>query len=541
MKIAEKGKGQQKEMMVWKRKIPVAIIVLLLVIGSLFSVWYFILRPISVDELASRAFEPGDTVEIEGKIAGIRMLNTSYGKITLIKLEGSRIASESYEIIGENSKKYHTGDTFKTTLHFKEYRFNGVRLVTAPELFGTLMKLPSALQTATDASSGLGGFLLVPESYEYPTYTYRVFTPSSDEYPLEALNMTLTKLSLNTSKAYDQRTFPALFADEYLNIGSAPENIAGKIIDYAPSLEGPSTNGTVVFIDRNSNGMLDDGDEFSLNLPPTRDESYIDTYLLSIKAPSSEHAFCGGMKYIINWYRGPYYEKTGTFLSMKYMNQNTGNGWTESEIQVGDFSFPRELKFGDFYGILSVEEKNGYCDYMKLNLNETEMYDKNLNLSLKYVDSNNNGLLDRGDLFVINGSTYWKYTLDIGTWKTGIYGTWISWCSGIGHISGCMPDIEWVKEGIKNSTKYTAHPDYLFSPMTLSNASLRIVLENGEQIDAQVADGTIYSDDDVNITFTDANSDYMLSDGDYFTVSGDAKEITLFLACASYKILSRYT
>ncbi len=396
-----------------------AIMLAAIILSSVFLAYYVydkVYGPISVDELASREFKPGDVVVLEGTVSSSRTLNTTYGEINLVKLEGMDLPEDAYEIIAD--REYKAGEHFSKTLHFKEFRFNGVRLVTAPELFSTYLVLPSAIQVVTSSTSFLDGFALIPESCDSPTNTYRVFTNSGDEYPITEFNMTLLRIRLNTDRSFDQRTFPALFVDEYLLLGSiGPEDTRvenSTLVDHSDSLDTVSDNGTVSFTDTNSDGLLNNGDEFVVNIPPTYDEGEIDSYILFVSANNGSEEGYGGIAYMLNWYSGQYsLFDDHAFVSLKYEGDDRSGEQPEYRVSIYDSSMPVRVPLEDCRIVLDVEQdgEDVYDGYFELSSREWSL--ERYNITVEYLDRNGDGSLDVGDEIIVSGPEEYDYSLRV--------------------------------------------------------------------------------------------------------------------------------
>ena len=304
-------KGLSKEQKTFVFSLIVAIITLSL------TLWYLSVRPISAWELASRSYKAGDTVEMVDRIAKIEMENTTYGKVVYAYVDEPHPV-DAYCFYLNPAKEYHVGDEIHLKLHFMEFHFNNGKLVVPREMYGALMLLPTSIQKVIDATSNLSGFELVPIIWNRTSIEYEISYSKNVTYPIGQFNATLIKNYFDEETAkvtYTHQTYPILYAKEYLDIGlisgSPTSNLNDsmvKKVDYMPSLrDSVSKNGTMRFIDFNSNGVLDDGDRFIVSIPPTADERVIQTYFLVIEGPEdADGREIMGNKYLINWYDGIY-------------------------------------------------------------------------------------------------------------------------------------------------------------------------------------------------------------------------------------------
>ena len=534
----EKGKRPGKTPLSNKRKIEAVLVAVLILSISILSTWFIFLRPLSVDDIAYHFFDPGDTVVVEGTISEVEHFNTSYGNITMVSLEGKTIAADAYKFIGEPGRTYHPGDRFRITLHFQRFQFNNRTLITAPEIFSSLFLLPMSLEEVEDASSFLEGILLVPETYERPTKEYVVFTPSNDSYPLEMFNASLLKMEINErldkppivkNGVYNHLTYPALFAEEYLNVGNTSSM---KRLDFIRNLkDGASENGTLVFRDSNSNGMLDDGDRFIVNIPNTRDRNDIQTYLLTVSGPKGRFSsYAEGMKYIINWYDGPYTHKDKPFLEMTIKHA------TEKRLvlECKNTSYPAKIPLKSMR--LRMVFKYEYAEF---NLSSGHDFNEEYGIAARAEDLNGNSLFDKGDTLVLTGNLSRKCTIDVWTENMSQL-TYVSWCPKYGHISGNLPDITHTDETIDGEKKIGIHMSYTHPIMSLSNTTVSFTHSSETLIDsAPLRNGMLFEGSSGNISFVDADMNGMLSNGDYFLFSGRLQSGTLsiMLPCDEEKII----
>lgn len=523
------------------------LIVVILISASVFSVWYLFVRPISIDELAMRdlVIKDGDVIKVGGRISNVERLNTTYGEITVLTLNGSELSESAFKFIGNNSRTYHIGDYFTTTLHFQNYTFNNKTVITAPELYFPFMYLFNAIQTVSSAVSFSTGFGFVSAGSDSNGMTYKVFGTDNGSYPLTMLNLSLRKSTFthNYSGVPDnlKNGSPGAFSNaifitarEYMNVNDAFRWC--DEIDYMASLSNDSQNGLVEFTDANSDNLFDDGDMFRINIPPTDDIHTIETYFLCIQGPGVDiygmdnyQGLFRTEKYIVNWYDGPYELKNGdstlNYLALSYVSDRFINGTYESIIEVTGVTNPVVMRYDNCVFRVTLYKRNSAWDpygndYFDGPFSEDGVTDEKTGATVRFIDSNNNSLVDAGDFVGVSG-------LENGTaaelWinhNTKQPSGRIQWYAGYGHVSGNMPDISLnnSKDGdqcvVSVGVPYW-HPELEFNRtvrFSLKNSS-GYIIENQTLEDGRISSGPL------NVTFADADENRYLSDGDYFVLS----------------------
>lgn len=273
--------------------------------------WFMFLRPITGRELINRQFYPGDVIDFEGTITNVKKINTSYGVLTLLSNEFiSLFYAEDFAFMGDNNIEYKVGDKIHQTLHFEEFKFNGYKIVSAREFHDYIQIFTTAFQVALDASSYTGGMAILLDSIdEHGNSYYKLFMGNESSFSLDTINIALLKTKRDTSGRLYNHFYDIIeiFASEYVSISGYYTDL--ETIDFMDSLEvNISKNGSIQFMDMNSNDLLDHNDTFNVYIPPTYDEYSMDTYLLLIGTGGfySIDDIGGGFKYIVNWYKGAY-------------------------------------------------------------------------------------------------------------------------------------------------------------------------------------------------------------------------------------------
>ena len=174
-------------------------------------------------------------------------------------------------------------------------------------------------------------------------------------------------------------------------------------IDFMNSLnDGISQNGFIEFIDKNSNGLIDDHDVFNLSIPPTEDDTKLETYLLLIGIDDlgNFNNVAAGVKYLINWYDGIYEQlKEKELIAINYTSHQENGTLIDTTLRISRVNSKTDLSIDNFQ--IVMDYNNSYS-YLSGDLTDGNIIKKN-NINVDFIDSNKNGLLDVDDLFLING------------------------------------------------------------------------------------------------------------------------------------------
>jgi len=392
------------------------IVAILIIIGIVLIALLFLLTQNS-------NLKSGDTINIQGEIGRVDYVNTSYGNLPIIVLkdhinkfrEANFLDNKMYEqgwtdaldIYGNFDQEYTLGNEIDITLHFEEMQLNDARFLWAKEL-GIYLKLPSAISEAIDSTSYIAGFYLKSISSDKDGHSsYEIFTTNQDQYPLNLFNVSLKKISHKTD-LQENAVFSTLLnntlniiASEYMSVSGTGEGT--EKIDFMNSLnDSISQNGFIEFIDKNSNGLIDDHDVFNLSIPPTEDENKLETYLLLIGIDDlgNFNNVAAGVKYIINWYDGIYEEiKEKELIAINYTSHQENGTLIDTILRISRVNSKADLSIDNFQINLQSEDYTyNFFGYLR-----EGVIDEENNASISFIDSNKNGLLDIDDLFLIKG------------------------------------------------------------------------------------------------------------------------------------------
>jgi len=389
--------------------IPILIIIILLVA-------VVILFPIN------SYLKPGDTIVIHGEISSVNYINTSYGDLPSITLKNHLLDfsnsglldidtykiqgwADALNIYGDFNVKYNVDDSIDIPLHFEEIQLNGGKFLWAKEL-GIYLELPSAISKALDSTAYVAGFYLKWISSDDKGHSsFEVITTNNDQYSLNLFNVTLKKASydddIKENVAFSTLLNNTLnfYSNEYLSVSGM--GVGLETIDYMSSLnESVSQNGFVEFIDKNSNNLIDDYDVINLSIPPTEDDTKIDTYLLLIGIDDlgNFNDIASGIKYLINWYQGIYeqiIEKE--LIALNYTSHQENGTLIDTTLKVSRVNTKADLSIDKFQ--INLDSNNVYLGG---GLTDGNII-KDEDINVDFIDSNTNSLLDVDDIFLING------------------------------------------------------------------------------------------------------------------------------------------
>lgn len=262
---------------------------------------------IIANELLDRDFIPGDTIVLKDILKDVKKINTSYGEYTILLMDAD---IDNIGIFGDNNLEYVAGVEISQTLHIKDYQFNGIKLLSAIEMYGLYIQVLSAIEIAFDATSQYAGIGLTLKSIDGNGNTQYIANTNGSLLNLDELNLKLLKMNYDVQgKSFDDNINSSieLFAIEYSSLYYEDYSEMEEV-DSMESLENnESQNGFIHFVDNNSNGYLDDNDILNVYISSTDDEYSLETYLLLIgNGIVSSWDDVSGIKYIINWYNGVY-------------------------------------------------------------------------------------------------------------------------------------------------------------------------------------------------------------------------------------------
>jgi len=469
-----------------------------------------------------KSFKPGDTVVLTDRVLSAYLLQTSYGEFTFVTVGDVTGNAVSVMLNGDQKARYQIGSTVSIPVHIDWYYYNDIPFVWSDVAIAPL-PIILAMSEIFEAVSLVAGI----EIHAAPNGS----SPGRLQFSFN-LGLPLDKFNLAINKA----AYPYLSESTFLSSEWQP----GMVDEMRPIHAGSSKNGTLHFIDANSNGLLDAGDALNLNLPPTRDAYHLDTYVINVFGPLN------GVAYIVVGNRGPllfYLHDSEIPHELVYdlsMLPDVLVGDTCSSNVVVDGMIGQPEPASEFQ--LELTPENG-GETIQVPAAATG-YRASNGLTVDYVDSDADGILDEGDYWTIGNLTKFAYhTVHVYWNESGPISNRFSWSCGLGFNRGGWPDVafstpirdpldpsrflievesvKWVPAGFtydysakleKNgmqSLPISAPHSYLnISPF----GSERNTLPQGPSNDGQ---GTWLS-------FSDSNANRFLDVGDYFAVNNTA-------------------
>jgi len=271
------------------QKLLVVAVAIAVVAGSAGAIWYVFFRHWSVADLAEQViFDPdisapgykhslaGDEVIVEGVVTDITTHNTTLGELNAVELDGLA----GMELVYWGPVGFEVGDRIERKVTFEWSQCNDERHVYSPEIaFPTIVPLfgITVVQAAVYYTNTHGGTCEVSNQGEDVKTSITWF---GEPVPLEQINCTL-------------KSGRASYTREYIDVlGSFEQNNVSDRIDRLSDSMGQ--NGTIEFVDANSDSYLDNGDFFLLkNLSRPSMTSGLMTHMLVIDWPLEPDSIYG--------------------------------------------------------------------------------------------------------------------------------------------------------------------------------------------------------------------------------------------------------
>jgi len=277
-----------------RRKILAIVGAIAIATGAI-ATWQ-ILRPRSIGEVFSmEGLRAGSEIDVQGTITGIGRENTSYGPRAYLRLDGNTLcggsAPWSAHLRADPNGSYAVGESYRTTLHFQAFSIDGDAAVWAPELACPFPVLHRSIAFVLDAAAGVGHMRLEynrTDSVGWSRYDFQ--TGNSTGFDPNILPVDLLK-ALPFWEAVKGSPIDSVnewreWSDVFYVMNTAalgPQNPGYSLADQMISLAAPvSTNGTLRFVDADSNGLVNSGDGLDVRFPPTASSNEWDSYLIRI-------------------------------------------------------------------------------------------------------------------------------------------------------------------------------------------------------------------------------------------------------------------
>ncbi|MEW5759469.1 MAG: hypothetical protein AB1779_01730 [Candidatus Thermoplasmatota archaeon] len=424
-----------------KRTIIISVIVVLALIFTSVPIYWFILRIPNIEEFMLRSYSDGERAKFEAKVTDSEVIDTSYGIATLVTFEGLKWMKFCF--MGNHSRKYQKGASCTVEVKFHEYTICGIKKILINELIlGFYFEFDERFQRP----SCVGGICLqgdIPDS-DPDSFNINVSSLKSNRtFSWRYYENVLHKVSLKYRKAHEppapkgSLSYNILIIEGMIIFDLPSYGYGGinvSLVKKSKYLDSCLPNSTTV-IDSDSDGNLSIGDTFHINLTPTADEFTFDYFVFSVAGITIDETV------ILNWYNGPFYSIGRRSYCLP--------GLVKEEYSEGKYihKFPIDEVFGNPAEISQLNARvwspNGRVSksvslesiYNGANISFTT---GNNQATLSFYDTNQNGLLDSGDYFLItNLERNIEYALII-IWKNGTIIEWVFVVS-IGTETGWYP------------------------------------------------------------------------------------------------------
>jgi hypothetical protein len=510
------------EMAATRKKVMVVVISLVIIFASI-GVWYLVFRHWSIHEFETRivgtewspGFDPslaGTSVFVQGKVTEVETHNTTLGPFTLIELDDFTYI----RVVEWKEPSVKVGDILVKEIHFEWSRFNDDIRVFSPQLDFPVFPPAYAIPVVMESVSCGMGMCLVPRNDNVSSATIiDIILPRDDAFPLEMFNASLRK---------GVRSWTA----EYIDVMDGYES--NQELEFLESLEdGDGSNGNMSFIDSNQNGLFDEEDYFEVYLDRPEEANAVLTYLLLINGKSRYIGFniMEGMCQIVMTDRGllrviavQHPSSTASYFGGLEINSEfIGTGGITTELVIAKlWSPPLPLESS---GCRLVQD---HWDLECGTLRDGEVGSEG-NISISFEDSNDDGFLNPGDVFVVTGLANWtEYGLDVDLSHGFYFG--ISWITGIGANTGNLPVIDWEQPLVMDppinrafklqiERMYGVYGVKFGEPYEFFEVDVRL---NGSLVHSSdnLTQDFNYTSAELNLTFEDADGNGFVNAGDFF-------------------------
>jgi len=509
----------------------VVLVVFAVVAGTSYGIWFIYYRPYTPEEVyLHEHWKDGDVRDVEGTITEIHYFNTTYGREVYLQLADKKATSCAGVggigfIRGDINRQYAVGETFRTTLHFKTFRFSNLQGVWAEELVCPIPAFLHAIGIFIDSVALSMGISLIPEEMNETGWMYYdVKTWGGQGYPLHVVNVQLAKA------VYDSPgEFQALDgASGWLDVDIAEYHWtydgypSMPVIDEMLSLdEGTSRNETIRYSDMNGNNLLDTGDKIVLHLESLSGFQY-QTYLISFGGGFTCCGYVCGIKYILNGPNGPYEldfpNEYGSTILRHIGYQIGANVSSTIEVEQEQPSPPIPLSQLNY----SLDIRGGRFLFGRLVDLPFITAD---GVMIAFSDSDGDGL-DAGDRFSIGGIAN-RTTLTLVLYRYGGGGASLTWVAGYGPVVGNIPRVRLATEDAHSPLTINVSVPWWHQELNLSRQLTVSLWENSILVlnESALTNGSVGSFPGGDLTFVDADADGFLSSNDYFVLNGKAQAV----------------
>ncbi len=517
----EKAEHSPKESKFSSKRILAIVLAFVLVFTS-FGVWYFLVRPWSIQEVAEKVtgdpyapgFEPylaGTSIHVSGRVTDFDVNHTTLGPLTVIELDNFNLM----HLVDWNEPDFKLGDIISRKVDFEWSRFNDDIRVFSPQLDFPWMHPAFAVPVVMAAVSYIEGFCLLPKNDPMSDdVILQVVLRMNEGFPLGLFNASLKK-------------GVGSWAVEYIDVTGGYED--NPQLDYLGTLEDRfGENQTMEFVDANSNDLFDDGDYFRLSLTRPPEDSGVLTYFLQINngGHRSGYGVLKGLSYIAMKSRGVLWAFDTEAMNpvipsgdLALRSEAESSGSVSAEIVISEMRGP-QVEIHQAGCTLSQEAY--LIDWEGLEDGGIHTED---DYSVSFTDSDQDGVMSNGDYFVLSGLSNWTdYRFSVQLTYGGYLST--SWTTGIGVFSGNLPVIEWNEPlaldlPVNHSFKLQIGRMYGVPGVLLEEEDERMVVDivrDGVAVltFSNLTSSFNHTSSDLNVTFEDADGNGYVNSGDYF-------------------------
>jgi hypothetical protein len=513
-----------------KKRLTKPVTVLLvtaIVLGAYLVIWVALPPTLRIEELIEKYDDDWDTpsfdrdlagksLRIEGTVTYFYSRNMTRGVYTVIELDDYWY----FKLIELKKPTFEIGDIIVRDIHFEWGRFNNYAGVFSPQIERPVWR------QAFDSSSGAYTLSAVAD----PMFRARdnghsdhvildVYLRDTDGLPVEFYNASL-RMGLRYSD--DSRDVRECYSWN-------PE------LDRIESLEqSTGTEGNLRYVDGNSNGLLDNGDHFEMDLTRPTEDSSVYSYLFLLNGGACEGGILGAQEYIIMTKKGIFQDHGAEYPEESSLSSGrweltsetfTSNGVTAEIVVSHSWGPSWPIHFSRCW----LRWSDGDLDSPPLGDGMKVADDGNITIT--FSDVNKDGIFNVGDMFVISGLEAWtKYELRM-------YGIpdyrEIEWIAGMGPRTQYVPIIEWrqpVALDPPTNLDYKIQIDRMYGvpgvPLNDSKEKMVVGLTmNGNEIfsDENLTHNFSHGSTGLNITFSDADGNGVLNTGDFFICTSNSQ------------------
>ncbi len=385
------------------RRIVLGIIVIALIVGASLPIYYFLFRVPPMDEFLATVYKEGDRAAFRVHVTDHELLETSYGTVTLVRFDE---VWPPFAFFGDRRNSYPIGERCTTEVAFHRYEIDNESVVLPQEyLLGFYLSMePTFHRISLHAGMGLEGaaydaanatYEVEVKAFEYTNNTF-----AKDQYD-HALNR--NRLPERWVQFYRERAEDG-FAGAARPLLITHYIVLSNMVAFGADSSAQRERDTflpdrVALTDPDEDGRLSVGDRIAVELGPTRDRYTFETYKLSLNGILS--GYCP----ILNWHAGPFYSiggQSGYTLGWSEVRGREPNGTTIEQLTVHrTWGAPAPMSETE---VQLYKMREHVLTLMTLtDKTITTFTDDGTDAEVSFADTNDNGQIDGGDRFELNG------------------------------------------------------------------------------------------------------------------------------------------